>query len=323
MSESNAAGAVTPDISTGTTDAPVTSKLENNDVVSTPAPDTAAATPTENGKAAPDQAEINKTINEFEVEFNKRKYNLKDETHKKKLEGALSKAEAADKKFQEASYMRKQSEDFIKLLKTNPEAVLNNPAVGLDVQKWAEDFLWNRMQEAKKSPEQREAEENKRKLAEYQEREKQATEKQKQSAFEAAKEQYKGKLTEDIVKTLAETNLPKSARTVSRMAHYILQAKQNGWSDVSPRDVVDMVREDYVSEHNELLGQLPQEELLKILSKEVREKIRKAELWALKHPGQKVPASMQPTVADIQTPKKGMSKEEYRRFIDERTRGME
>lgn len=306
----------TPDVSTS-----VTSSLGNESVVSTPKVNGTA--PAANGSQT--QAEINQTINEFEIAFRGQKLDLKNPEHRKKLEGFAQKGEAADAKFQEAAYMRKQSEDFIKLLKTNPEAVLGNPAVGLDVQKWAEEFLWNRMQEAKKSPEQREAEENKRKLSEYQEKERTAAEQKKEADFQAAKEQYKGKLTEDIINTLAQTNLPKSARTVARMAHYILQAKQSGWNDVSPKDVVDMVREDYVQEHNELLGSLPQEELLKILNAEVRKKIREAELWALKHPGQPIPAALQPKLNEEnhKPPKKGMTKAEFRKYIDEKTRGME
>lgn len=319
MSEgiATAAPVSTPDVSSG----PVTSNLGNG-VVSAPAAPKGGES---SANGAQTQAEINQTINEFEIAFRGQKLDLKNPEHRKKLETFAQKGEAADAKFQEAAYMRKQSEDFVKLLKTNPEAVLGNPAVGLDVQKWAEEFLWNRMQEAKKSPEQREAEENKRKLTEYQEKERTAAEQAKEAAFQQAKEQYKGKLTEDIINTLAQTNLPKSARTVARMAHYILQAKQSGWVDVSPKDVVDMVREDYVQEHNELLGALPQEELLKILNAEVRKKIREAELWALKHPGQPIPAALQPKLNEDnhKPPKKGMTKEEFRKYIDERTRGME
>lgn len=320
MSEGTATAAPsTPDVSA----APVTSKLGSETVISSPKTNGAAPAPAANGSQT--QEQINQTINEFEIAFRGQKLDLKNPEHRKKLEGFAQKGEAADAKFQEAAYMRKQSEDFIKLLKTNPEAVLGNPAVGLDVQKWAEEFLWNRMQEAKKTPEQKQREQELKELQEYREKEKTAAERAKQEAFEKAKEQYKGKLTEDIINTLAQTNLPKSARTVARMAHYILQAKQSGWVDVSPKDVVDMVREDYVQEHNELLGALPQEELLKILNAEVRKKIREAELWALKHPGQPIPASMQPKLNEEnhKAPKKGMTKEEFRKFIDERTRGME
>ena len=316
MSEGTAtAGAPAVDVST--TAAPGTSDLGTGVISSTP------ATPDVENGAAP-KTEIEKTINEFEIAFKGQKLDLKNPEHRKKLEGYAQKGEVADAKFQEAAYMRKQSEDFIKLLKTNPEAVLGNPAVGLDVQQWAEEFLWNRMQEAKKTPEQREAEQNKRELEEYRQREKTTAEKAQEADFERAKEQYKGKLTEDIIKTLAETNLPKSARTVARMAHYILQAKQSGWNDVSPKDVVDMVREDYITEHNELLGSLPQEELMKILNAEVRKKIREAELWSLKNPGKPIPASMQPKLNEEnhKPPKKGMTKTEWRKYIDERTAGM-
>jgi hypothetical protein len=295
-------------------------------VISSPSA-TESAAPIGNGKEAPTPAQVQDAVDKFELVMRgqKQEFNLKDKAHLEKIKMMAQKGDSADQKFQEAAYMRKQAEDFIKLLKTNPEAVLGNPAVGLDVQKWAEEFLWNRMEEAKKSPEQKEAEANKRKLSEYQERERMEAEKQKETAFEQAKEQYKGKLTEDIISTLSQTNLPKSARTVARMAHYILQAKQSGWNDVTPKDVVDMVREDYVQEHNELLGALPQEELLKILNAEVRKKIREAELWALKHPGQPVPAALQPKLNEEnhKPPKKGMNKAEWRAYIDERTRGLE
>lgn len=251
-------------------------------------------------------------------------FDLANPDHVKRIQTMAQKGEAAEQKFQEAAYMRKQAEDFIRLLKTNPESVLGNPAVGLDVQKWAEDFLYRRLEESKKTPEQRQHEKELEELKAYREKEKLSEEEKKKQAFESAKEQYKQNLTTDIVNTLVEHNLPKSTRTVERMAKYILQAKQNGWDDVKPKDVVDMVREDYIQEHNELLGQLPAEELVRILNADVRKKLREAELASLKGVAPTVPAAEQkPSEEEVSNRfKKGLKKHEFRKMIDDRIRNL-
>jgi len=61
---------------------------------------------------------------------------------------------AAQKRFQEAAATRKQSEEFLNALKTDPLSVLSHPDIGVDVKKFAEDFLLKELEKAEMSPEQ-------------------------------------------------------------------------------------------------------------------------------------------------------------------------
>lgn len=280
------------------------------------------ATP-EAGKAAETKQEkVENAIRAMELTIRgqKRQVNLDDPHDLEFLKKIAQKGESADQKFNDAYHMRQQAEEFIKLLKTDPIAVLSHPSVGLDVRKFAEEFLYQRLQEDKLTPEQKEALGLKKELEEYKKRERESAEAKKAAEFEAAKAEYKGKLTEEIIKVLETSQLPKSPRTVARMAHYILEAKRRGWTDVHPNDVVDMVWEDYIQEHNELMGALPGERLAKFMSEDLRKKLRELDAQLIKQPGVRVKAEDQPK-GDPENPRrsnKRLSKDEFNKLLDER-----
>jgi len=89
-----------------------------------------------------------------------KKYKLKVDGREEELdEESVSKlaqmGRASSKRFQEAAQSRKQSEDFIKMLKEDPASVLTNPAIGIDLRKFAEDYLMKQYEQEKMTPEQR------------------------------------------------------------------------------------------------------------------------------------------------------------------------
>lgn len=271
---------------------------------------------TGNDNAAPTEAQVNEAIRKFKLKLNgqEQEFDLGNDEHLTMIQRMAQKGESADRKFNEAATMRKQNEEFIRLLKTNPEAVLSNPAIGVDVKEWAEKFLWQRLQEEKMSPEQKKAAAMERELEEYRQKEMLAKEKADREAFEKQKSEYKGRLEADIVKTLETSGLPKTPRTVARIAHYMIEAKSRGWSDVSPADVVETVWKEYLDEHNQFYGLLPMEKLKAILSPELRKKFRELELADVKTPGKIVPKEGQPPANPErqQPPRKGLTIEEWR-----------
>jgi uncharacterized protein YeeX (DUF496 family) len=274
--------------------------------------------------AAPTTEQVNEAIRKFKLKLNgqEQEFDLGNEEHLSVIQRMAQKGESADRKFNEAAMMRKQNEEFIRLLKTNPEAVLSNPTIGLDVKEWAEKFLWQRLQEERMSPEQKKAAEMARELEEYRQREMLTKEKEERAIFEKQKAEYKGRLESDIIKTLEVSGLPKSPRTVARIAHYMLEAKARGWSDVSPSDVVDTVWKEYIDEHNQFYGLLPTEKLKSILSPELRKKFRELEMADVRTPGKVVTKDEQPpSNPERQKPKKGLTIEEWkernRRMMEE------
>lgn len=289
-----------------------TATLEVN-TSQTPASEGSVKTGSDN--AAPTSEAVNEAIRKFKLKLNgqEQEFDLGNQEHLTTIQRMAQKGESADRKFNEAAMMRKQNEEFIRLLKTNPEAVLSNPTIGVDVKDWAEKFLWQRLQEERMSPEQKKAAEMSRELEDYRQREMLTKEKEEREQFEKQKTEYKGRLETDIIKTLETSGLPKSPRTVARIAHYMLEAKARGWTDVSPSDVVETVWKEYIDEHNQFYGLLPTEKLKAILSPELRKKFRELEMAEVKTPGKIIGKSEQPPAnPEHQQPRKGLTIEEWR-----------
>ena len=268
------------------------------EVSSTPAaPEAVAAAPEagENGLAN-DGGAISEAIRKFKLKMGgkEEEMDLTNEDHRSRLARMAQKGESADRKFNEAAMMRKQNEEFIRLLKTNPEAVLANPAIGVDVKEWAEKFLWQRLQEEKMTPEQKKYAAMEKELEESRQEKSRFREQKEREEFEKSKAQFKGKLESDIIKTLEASSLPKSPRTVARIAHYMLKAKSRGWKEVTPADVVDTVWKEYVEEHNQFYGALPAEKLKSILSQDFRKKVRGLDMEVLKQPAPMIGREGQP-----------------------------
>ena len=224
---------------------------------------------------------------------------------------------ASDKRFQEGMQARKQAEEFIRLLKTDPTKVLSHPSVGLDAKKWAEEYLINEMQREMMTPEQRQMEEYKSKLAKYEEQE-QMTKKQQEEAQQAQiRQKYTDDYNKQIVGALDSSGLPKTEFTVQRMIHYMAKALENNY-EVGANDVVDLVRRDYINDTKSLYSGLDADALIQILGDDVASKIRKADLNKIRNPQRgKVPSN-----AGIDTnPSTGgksekLSKDEWREMLE-------
>lgn len=197
----------------------------------------------------------------------------------------IMKARGAQKKFESAAEMKKQAEQFLGMLKS-PDSlrkVLEDPRIGIDLKKFAEEYVWEQIQESQLTPEQKVQRDRERKLAEYEARDaKEAEEKQthaqreKQAQFESS---YEAKIT----KALETGGIPKTHATVSRMADYLYKAVEHGL-DLSPEDLVQQVRQDYLNDLGAVLGAADGDQLLALIGDANAEKLRKADLKRLKSP---------------------------------------
>ena len=188
---------------------------------------------------------------------------------------------AAQSRFQEAAAMRKQAEDFIQMLKTNPRAVLENKNIGVDLRKFAEDYLGEQLRAQQMTPEQRRIKEleDSLKAKEAQEAEGKKTAEQRQHDAEIA--QYQQEYDISIPQAIEKAGLPKTPYTVKRITDYMISALNNG-VDVSPDAVTEMVRQDYMSDLIALAGGMDGDRLLALFGDGVSNKIRKADLARLK-----------------------------------------
>ena len=223
---------------------------------------------------------------------------------------------ASDKRFQEGQQMRKQSEEFIRLLKTDPKKVLSHPSVGMDVKKWAEDFLIGEMQREMMSPEEIQMEEYKSKLAKYEEQEQSTKKEAEQAQQTAVRQKYQDDYNKQITEALDTSGLPKTEYTVQRMINYMAKALEQNY-ELSAKDVTDLVRRDYINDTKSLYSGLDADALLSILGDDVAGKIRKGDLAKLNKPQ----AGQVKNNSGVSTSKKieksdTMSKDQWRDYLE-------
>lgn len=213
-----------------------------------------------------------------------------DATDEDAVKREIQKARAANKRFEEAAKIRKeaeaktsQAEQFYQMLK-DPKMlrkVLSDPSIGVDVKKFAEEIVWEHIQDSQLTPEQREQREKEKRLKEYEDRETatkaEAEAKEKAASLARFEQSYESK----ILEALEIQGVPKKPEAVARMAQYLLKTVEDGY-DLTPSELAAQVRSDYTDEIKSLFSDVEGDQLLALLGDAVAEKIRKADMKRLK-----------------------------------------
>lgn len=260
------------------------------------------------GTSKPDEAVESKaedSASKKEVVTPERPYKIKvnGEERAASLDEILKlaqKAEGAEKKFQEAYKMRKQSESLIRMLKERPLDVLRNPNIGIDVKKMAEDYLYEEIKKQQMSPQERELFELKQKMKEVEDEKQTSKQREEQEKFNNLVAHYNEHFDREISTALKDANLPKSESTVKRVAYYLSEGLRRG-VQLKPSDVIDIVRQDYVRDITSLFAHTDGETLTKLLGEPNLKKIRESELKRVRpnDPPQPVGMSQQPQRSEI------------------------
>ena len=213
--------------------------------------------------------------NEEEVELD-----LNDE---QTLVRHLQMSKAASKRMNEAAITKKQAEQFINALKTDPVRILTDPRVmgNEKFQAIAEEFLSKKLQEQFLSPEERKRIEMEDKLRKYEESEKKQKEEAEQAQIAQLEEHYAQQYQKTIITALQSTNLPKNAFTVKRMAELMQKNIQHGL-ELEPQHLAQLVKEDYQRELVGLIGGSDADQIIAMFGEDVANKIRKHDLAKLK-----------------------------------------
>lgn len=203
------------------------------------------------------------------------------EVDENKYHEFAQKGAAATETWQEAARLKREAESFWKALKENPRAVLSDPNLGIDLKKVAEDLIWEELQEAKLSPEEKEYRKEKEELEKYRQ-----SERERKAAEEEAKkreldEHFAIDYDKKMARAIQESGLPKSTAIVRRMTDYVLHDVRNGIErDFS--EYVDAVREDYIKDISELFSDLDGDALIKFLGDANIKKVRESDLKRIK-----------------------------------------
>lgn len=214
-----------------------------------------------------------------------------DASDEEAVKREIMRARGSDKRFQSAAQMKQQAERFFEMIK-NPETleqVLSDPRVGIDVRKWAEQKVWEaieaqkREEEFKKDPSAKKRWEDDQELARLR---KQKADDEAAKAADVQKadvQKFEQHYEKTILGALELGGLPKTPEAAARMGQYLARAMESGM-DLSPQDLVEVVRKDYQTDLSALLGEATGEQLLQILGEVNAKKLRDADLARLRNP---------------------------------------
>ena len=215
---------------------------------------------------------------------------------------------AADRRFEEAARMRQEVEGAVKAFNENPVEGLRrlkatdyfqeNPKALIDLvgkenfMKFAEGTIYEQIMLEKRkqeNPYEVEAEEYKKKLEDYERREreaKEAAEKEELTKKQQAEiEQVRTSMEKEISDALGRSDLPATPETIARYARFYKAALQVGYQP-TPDELVDKVRDSYQTEIQRLVTSLPEDQAAKLLGDDFVKKIRTADMQRLKQPAQ-------------------------------------
>lgn len=249
-----------------------------------------------------------------------------DENNKEQVEYLkrhLQMSKVSNKRMQEASKLKSQSDQFIRMLQEDPMKILTHEQFGGEAKfrKMAEEYLLKEIQEKMLTPEERQQRDMEAKLRQYEEVEKQRRAESEAKQMEQLQNHYAQEFEKTIVTGLRSQGIPKTPRTVKRMAELMSKNLQHGL-DLAPEQLAQLVKEDYVNEMKEMFGASEGDILLNLLGDDVSNKIRKADLAKLRAGGVTVNKSQTNSGSSNQSESGSvkMSRDEWREAIDKRSK---
>jgi hypothetical protein len=199
------------------------------------------------------------------------------------------------KRAQEKASIEKEVLQFLDDLKKNPKKALSDPAIGMDLKKFAAQIIEEEIENSKKSPEQlalEKAQEELKTLKEQREQEKKDAEAKENEALTA---RYVEQYDNEITAALEGNRIPKTPQAVKKLADY-MEVAIGANKDVSFNDLIPIVREELIADYQNHLDALPDDELESYIGKKTIDRIRKRNVakakQAASNPAVKAPTKL-------------------------------
>jgi hypothetical protein len=222
----------------------------------------------------------------------------------------LQMSKAAQKRMSEAAQVKRQAEEFIHQLKSNPRAILTDPNLGVDFKKIAEEYLAEQLEMEMLSPEQRKLKEYESKIRAHEEEKRRQEQEVHQKQLVELQQRYADDYDKKFTSALQTNGIPKTPRTVKRMAELMHKNIEYGF-ELEPGQLAELVREDYINEMKELFGATDGDTLLKLMGDDMANKIRKADLARLKKGEIRPPKPVEQAPQPSPSSQRRMSTEEW------------
>lgn len=212
---------------------------------------------------------------EFDEEFDP----SDDEAVKKHLQ--MSKV--AQKRMNETAQVQKDMKELVKLLQTTPDAVLAE--LGINVEEFATNVLNKKLDDMKKSPEQKELE----KLREEAQKERGEKEKLKQEKEQSdmlrLQEKARQEFNDELKAALEnEPDLPQNAYVTKRVADLMIFALENNIK-ATVKEILPIVKKEIHSEWFDMFSKMPEDVLHRVVGPDNFTRVRKSILKKQKEAG--------------------------------------
>lgn len=227
----------------------------------------------------------------------------------------LQKSMAADEKFQEAATIRKQMQEFVKALKSDPLSILSHPEMGINIKELAERVINNEIEDLQKTPEQKRMEELERKLKEREDELNSERDAKQKAELARLEEQAFLELDRDIDDALKTTTLPKSPYVMKRIADALIQANELGYTEAGVKDIMGFVESSIQNELQDMFGKMPEEVIEKLMGPNL-DRVRKAKVAKVKAAAPKVQETAKASQKKEEEPKQKISyKDFFRQWV--------
>jgi hypothetical protein len=193
----------------------------------------------------------------------------------------LQMSKMAGKRATEKATFEREVSSFIQELKTNPRKALSNPAIGLDVKKFAQEIIEEEIAQMQKSPEQIEKESITKELQELKAEREREREEFRQKELKRGEQEEFQRYDSIFTKALESVELPKTPYTTKKMADTMLAALEHG-IQVEPQDIVGIVKEEIMKDIEDMFSAMPSEVVSKIIGKKHLDGLRKTNLAKVK-----------------------------------------
>jgi len=243
------------------------------------------------------EEDVANMIKEFKIKVNGKEQTVKlDLSDEDAIKRELQMSKAGQSAMQRARELEKLYGDEIARLKENPWEVLKE--LDLDPDQLAEQRIREKVEELKKSPEQVEKEKMQKELEQARAELNKQKEQAERAKFEQLQQQAAAELESEIEAALdAHKDLPKTQKTVARIADALLWAETNGFEDVSVEDVLPSVKQEIRSEFNQLMDAMGEDAMEAYIGKRNLDRLRQKRLSKAKTNNIK---NIEPTVKEKQ-----------------------
>lgn len=228
----------------------------------------------------------------------------------------LQLGKAAQKAMQEKASYEQQVKHFFQGMKSNTKEYLAQ--LGIDAKEFAAQVIEEEIKKAQLTPEQLQAMELQEELRKEREARQQEKEQYERQEFERIQQIEYERIDNQMSEALEGSDLPKTPYVVRKMAEYMLLGSKRN-VDLTPQDVLPLVREELLSDLKTIINSLGEEAAEEFIGKEVLTRFRKRNIAKAKA-GQVTPATAKAAIKDIvnnsgKTAQTPIDRVDYKKFF--------